>query len=290
MAKPQTDPRLFYSASQHADNALLSNFTTLAVPLMIGGRMYHTVEHFYQAAKCYYVGDDVSAITFTADHQPIVVGPEGRDAKVAANALHLELDGWDAIKDAVMEHGLAARARVDPEFRRVLLTSRKRGALLRHYERSGAASYWGGRFGADGTFVGRNRLGEMLMALRESLAQANGLPPLPEVTEPSPWLMGATSGALVTPCKLTQTVIRLLQLERWRKPRAAVSPLGDSTSMMVVPVSVDGAREIGRHLRGLTAPIPDDLAQLLAEGEIRWVPERVPLAVLAVCAGRSDTF
>lgn len=83
---------------------------------------------------------------------------------------HLWLAGWhEGAKDAAMKQGLAARALVDTDFVRVLLASHEHGVMLRHFERSGAGSHWGGKFARDFAFVVGNRLGEMMMELREQL-------------------------------------------------------------------------------------------------------------------------
>jgi len=113
----------------------------------------------------------------------------------------------------------------------------------------------------------------MMMELREALARADGLPPSP--TEEPLLLAGEHTGSLVAPRELTQTVIRLLDGQRWRKSRAAVRPFGgaaDGTPAMAVPVSAEGTLAIERYQRDAMTPFPNDLARLLVSGDIRWTP------------------
>lgn len=86
----------------------------------------------------------------------------------------LDLQAWDKVKDQVMMRALDARRCSDPEFCRVLLDSCD--SMLRHYEASGASSYWGGSF-AKGSWAGRNVLGLLLMDVR-AVVKVHGDRPL----------------------------------------------------------------------------------------------------------------
>ena len=66
---------------------------------------------------------------------------------------------------------LKARAHADGEYRTILLRTKELEVHLLHFERQASKSYWGGAVDrASGEIVGVNRLGTMLMELRESLA------------------------------------------------------------------------------------------------------------------------
>lgn len=191
-SNPRNDRRLFYSKSVDPDRAILSNFALCGKPIVdADGRRYSTVEHFYQAAKFVHAGDNASAINFTVDaaEDEQAVGRAGADAKLAADSAYLVLDGWDGVRDEVMRRAVAARARSDAEFVRALRASC--GSQLLHYEATGAKSYWGGTFTATGHFEGRNRLGDLLMELRQQLVEPSG----PSTTDPSPPRASRHSGA-----------------------------------------------------------------------------------------------
>lgn len=126
----------------------LSNFSQHAI--FIRGRVWPTVEHFYQAQK--FVG--------TSHEETIRCCKTPMLAKARATALteeHRRHD-WPAVKDAVMLEALRAKFAQHPDLAERLLRSGDR--LLVEHTRND--TYWGD--GEDGT--GKNRLGHLLMQVR----------------------------------------------------------------------------------------------------------------------------
>lgn len=126
----------------------LSNFSRHAI--FISGRVWPTVEHFYQAQK--FVG--------TVHEEAIRCCQTPMLAKVLATKLaeeHRRQD-WPTVKEAVMLRGLRAKFGQHPDLAERLLRSGDR--LLVEHTRNDA--YWGD--GGDGT--GQNRLGHLLMQVR----------------------------------------------------------------------------------------------------------------------------
>ena len=137
----------------------LSNFEYAEVT--IDGKTYATNEHYYQACK---------AFTEQA-HETIRTRVTPGEAKKLGQLVLLRPD-WEEIKDAVMLKGLRAKfAPGTPLAYRLLAT--KDSVLVE-------GNNWGDRvWGAvwDGhQWVGENRLGKMLMQVRQELIQLAQVP------------------------------------------------------------------------------------------------------------------
>lgn len=122
-------------------------------PFTLDGKDWKTVEHYYQAYK--FLPHDPE----WAEQVRKASGP-GTAKKMAWSEEHPIRVDWDEIKDAVMIRALRAKFAADPELQRLLLSTD--GQQLVEHTPWGDF-YWGD--GGDGT--GKNRLGEMLMELRE---------------------------------------------------------------------------------------------------------------------------
>lgn len=156
---------------------ILSNFHLLSTPLQCWGRSYPSVEHGYQAAKFLRSAMPKSeAEVASVDFEVTGSLKMALDAKMAgarkgmkSYGCTMDREAWEREhQDEVMESLLQARWEVDPEFRNILAETARQGIHLVHFERSGKSSYWGGCI-RDGEVLGRNRLGEMLMALRNKM-------------------------------------------------------------------------------------------------------------------------
>lgn len=139
---------LFYHSDQPWGE--LSNFSRHAV--LIHGRIWPTTEHFYQAQK--FAG--------TSREEQI------RCSATPTLAKHLALEwkgqrrgDWAVVKEDIMLEGLRAKFSQHPDLRERLLATGDR-TLVEHTEHD---AYWGDA--GDGS--GRNRLGVLLMSVREEL-------------------------------------------------------------------------------------------------------------------------
>jgi ribA/ribD-fused uncharacterized protein len=145
-----TDAIYFYS--KKGDFFDLSNFSPHGFE--DDSVVWPTVEHYYQAQK--FAGDRAAAY-----REQIRLASSPGKAKVLGRSRAFALrPDWDAVKEDVMRHALQ-RKFADPALRRLLLSTGDR--LL--VEASPHDKYWG--CGRDGQ--GRNRLGVLLMELREEL-------------------------------------------------------------------------------------------------------------------------
>lgn len=131
----------------------LSNFSRHAI--FVGGCVWPTVEHFYQAKK---FADTPYEETIRRCQTPM-------QAKIRANSLteeHQRRD-WGNVKEAVMLEALRAKFLQHPDLAELLLSSGDRH-LVEHTRND---IYWGD--GGDGS--GKNRLGHLLMQVRSELQQ-----------------------------------------------------------------------------------------------------------------------
>lgn len=146
----------FYSTS--GEYGCFSNFSKHAVHLK--GKRWPTTEHYFQAQK--FAG---------TEHEEEV--RKCKTAREAANTgrsrkLPLRRD-WESAKDRVMLDAVRAKFTQHEDLRAILLGT---GAakLVEHTEND---SYWGD--GGDGS--GKNRLGQILMQVRDELRAADAAQP-----------------------------------------------------------------------------------------------------------------
>lgn len=145
-------PVRFYHSDQPWGE--LSNFSRHAV--FLDGRVWPTVEHFYQAQK--FAG--------TPHEEAVRRCPTPMLAKERARELTVEhrRQDWPVVKEQVMLDGLRSKFRQHPDLReRRLLTGEQ--LLVEHTK---SDDYWGD--GGNGT--GKNRLGQLLMQVRTELRSA----------------------------------------------------------------------------------------------------------------------
>lgn len=144
--------RFYYEYLEHG---FLSNF--YASPLVLDGKEWPTVEHFYQAAK-----------TLDPDYaEKIRTAPTADEAKKLGNdrACALRPD-WNEFKVQAMRRALEAKFSQHPELGALLLETGDATLM----EDSKKDYYWG--IGADGS--GKSMLGRLLMELREKMAAPPG--------------------------------------------------------------------------------------------------------------------
>lgn len=127
-----------------------SNFS--AHPISLAGKVWPTTEHYFQAQK---FADATYQEKIRREESPMVAARMGRDRKQK-----LRRD-WDSVKDSVMLDALRAKFSQHADLLDQLLQTGD-AHLIEHTEND---AYWAD--GGDGS--GRNRLGELLMQLRQEL-------------------------------------------------------------------------------------------------------------------------
>lgn len=140
----------FYSTKEAY--GCFSNFA--AYPIKLGGKVWPTTEHYFQAQKFY---DSDYQEKIRQEKSPTIAARLGRSRKVKIRP------DWESVKEGIMRDALVAKFTQYPELTKILLNTNS-AILIEHTTND---SYWGD--GGDGT--GKNRLGHLLMSVREELRQ-----------------------------------------------------------------------------------------------------------------------
>lgn len=125
----------------------LSNFS--ASPFRINYVLFPTMEHYFQANKA----DNQN------DYLHIAYAPTPGEAKWLGRKIQLRPD-WEKIKDNVMLTGLRKKF-ADPELRSLLLSTGDEELI--------EGNYWGDTYWGVCNGVGQNKLGKLLMQVREEI-------------------------------------------------------------------------------------------------------------------------
>jgi ribA/ribD-fused uncharacterized protein len=144
------NPILFFKKNQPFSE--LSNFAPAAFE--VDGIRWPTVEHYFQAQK-FEDADYRERIRMA--HSPMEAKTLGQTRKVPIRS------DWESVKESVMRRALLLKFQ-NPRFRSLLLSTKSRPLI----EDSPYDRYWGA--GADRK--GKNRLGVLLMEIRDELRAA----------------------------------------------------------------------------------------------------------------------
>jgi ribA/ribD-fused uncharacterized protein len=153
----------------------LSNFWPAEVT--IDGHTYPSPEAAFQAMKALYSSKPEMAKEFevggSIGPDPMAAKQHGTKKAYKAAGAVLKAKDWEAARDQAMFRILEARYASDPMFRKILHASEELRVILLHFERSAAKAYWGGAV-RDGAIVGQNKLGDMMMRLRDGKGMQEG--------------------------------------------------------------------------------------------------------------------
>ncbi len=139
----------FYTVADHPYGCF-SNFSPHG--FVLDDQWWPTSEHYFQAQK--FVGTPDSDLIRQV-RSPKDAARLGRDRRRPLRP------DWETVKDAIMHRGVLQKFRSHADIREILLSTGEQPIV----ENSPIDYYWG--CGADGT--GLNRLGEILMAVRDQL-------------------------------------------------------------------------------------------------------------------------
>jgi ribA/ribD-fused uncharacterized protein len=121
-------------------------------PFELKGKRWPTSEHYFQGQK--FAGTEHEEEIWLAK-SPMIAARMGRSRQRPLRA------DWEAVKDEIMREALRAKFTQNPQLRSLLFGTES-AVLVEH---TTSDSYWGDN--GDGS--GKNRLGELLMELREDL-------------------------------------------------------------------------------------------------------------------------
>jgi N-glycosidase YbiA len=148
----ETKPAVIQFYGTDGEYGCLSNFAHY--PIKLGGRIWPTNEHYFQAQK---FPDTEHEEEIRKASNPAKAKKMGRSRKY-----RLRKD-WEQVKDSIMREAVLAKFTQHEDIRAVLLSTGD--AVLVEHTRND--DYWGD--GGDGH--GKNRLGKILMSVREELRQ-----------------------------------------------------------------------------------------------------------------------
>ena len=131
-----------------------SNFA--AYPIKLDGKTWPTTEHYFQAQKFH---DSDYQEKIRQEKSPTIAARLGRSRKVKLRP------DWESVKEGIMRDALVAKFTQHPELTKILLNTND-AILIEHTTND---SYWGD----GGNGKGKNRLGQLLMSVREELRQNN---------------------------------------------------------------------------------------------------------------------
>jgi ribA/ribD-fused uncharacterized protein len=131
-----------------------SNFS--AYPVVIGGKVWPTSEHYFQAQK--FAGTEHEEAIRSAK-SPMIAARMGRDRSKPIRA------DWEQVKDDLMREAVRAKFSQHADLREILLATGDSPIV----EHTANDSYWGD--GGDGS--GMNMLGQILAEVRAALRGSN---------------------------------------------------------------------------------------------------------------------
>ena len=139
-----------YFHSKNPGTAWLSNLSGHG--FVLDGVKWRSVEHFYQAAKY----EDAAAVKRVREAAtPFEARKAGQDRSLVVRG------DWEEVKMAVMRRALEAKFSQNRKLREMLVATGDEELV----HESGSDRFWG----RDREGMGENRLGVMLMEVRESL-------------------------------------------------------------------------------------------------------------------------
>jgi N-glycosidase YbiA len=146
----------FYSVS--GEHGCFSNFSPH--PIRIKGKLCPTSEHYFQAQKFAGTTDEEEV---GLAKSPMVAARMGRSRKRP-----LRKD-WESVKDSIMHEAVLTKFNQHAVLREILLGTGD-ATIVEHTEND---RYWGD--GGDGS--GQNKLGQILMQVREELRSGSPMSP-----------------------------------------------------------------------------------------------------------------
>jgi N-glycosidase YbiA len=138
----------FYAVSDDYGN--FSNFSPH--PVRLKGKTWPTSEHYFQAQRFAGTPDEEEV---RLAKSPMIAARMGRSRKRPLR------NDWESVKDSIMHEAVLAKFTQHADLRETLLATGDSTIV----ERTGNDAYWGD--GGDGS--GKNRLGQILMRVREEL-------------------------------------------------------------------------------------------------------------------------
>jgi len=167
---------LFFSRSKLDDGKYLSNFSVISdgdividerFPIqMLNGKRFHSVENAFQACKLAISNAPMDLINNIQEISPMDAKKMGSKTMFKKNKLVLDVNTWNSMSYNIMRMLIVYRFENDIKFREIIQNAVKNGMKLKHFDRSGSKSYWGGFYEKETkNWVGKNKLGEIMESM-----------------------------------------------------------------------------------------------------------------------------
>ncbi len=150
MRGDDNDDTIYFQSKAWPEHRFLSNFHV--APIVHNGIVYPSTEHFYQAQKA----------TSFVEREKIANAETPKEAKRLGALVKIDKQQWDAKKDAVMLKALRLKFSQHEDLAKKLLET---GNVQLVEWAPWGDTYWG----VDKEYIGQNKLGVLLMKIREEL-------------------------------------------------------------------------------------------------------------------------
>jgi ribA/ribD-fused uncharacterized protein len=160
LATKSTDNEVFF----WGEHAPLSNFNS-QYPFHCDGKNFSCIEQLYSYKKAEHYKDEMAKIKILSTDNPLT--------HKRTNIVGFNTRDWSQVSSSIMKECLSPKAKTNPEWAQLLLNTGKKTLC----EASPHDNYWGLGLGLNDTNLlkrdrwGKNKLGTLLMELRDSLKQ-----------------------------------------------------------------------------------------------------------------------
>ena len=166
---------MFFSKSKNLDHRYLSNFQVIDKGIVIDenfpfrelhGERFHSIENAFQASKLCCANFDTESLDIIQTLSPSDARKFGSKSNFKKHKKELDITTWNKMSIQVMKKLLKLRYDNDEKFRKTINFAKNNHIKLKHFERTGSKSFWGG-FYKDGEWKGTNMLGELMQELKK---------------------------------------------------------------------------------------------------------------------------
>lgn len=165
---------MFFSKSKNLDHRYLSNFQVIDKGIVIDenfpfhelhGKCFHSIENAFQASKLCCAKFNTESLDIIQTLSPSDARKFGSKSNFKKHKKELDITTWNKMSIQVMKKLLKLRYDNDEKFRKTIDFAKNNHIKLKHFERTGSKSFWGG-FYKDGEWKGTNMLGELMQELK----------------------------------------------------------------------------------------------------------------------------
>tara|TARA_B110000027_G_scaffold39016_1_gene43120 strand:+ start:6945 stop:7403 length:459 start_codon:yes stop_codon:yes gene_type:complete len=129
------------------------------------GKCFHSIENAFQASKLCCAKFDIESLDIIQTLSPLEARNFGSKLNFKKHKKELDITVWNKMSVQVMKKLLKLRYDNDEKFKKTIEFAKNNQLKLKHFERTGSKSFWGG-FYKDCEWKGTNMLGELMQELK----------------------------------------------------------------------------------------------------------------------------